>query len=181
MITLSLATHTILHLVPSKSASSESESIDIFLPPRSLLILSEELYSNYLHSIEPKSLDTIEELRRCINWESWWESGAGGLEGSLIGTRQDGADGEEDTQLDTVEEVGEEEEKINDAKDETQEEEEEKPVDTLADQFKNLSSPIKALLTKRRFVEEGSGWERSRRISLTFRRVEKVRKAVLRF
>ena len=97
----------------------------------------------------------------------------------MIGTQQDEGEGEEDNQLETVEEVGEEEEKINVAK-----EEEEKPVDSLANQFKNLSSPIKAikaLLTKRRFVEEGSGWERSRRISLTFRRVEKVRKAVLRF
>ncbi len=99
----------------------------------------------------------------------------------MIGTQQDGGEEEEDNQLETVEEVGEKEQKINDVKDETQEKEKEKPVDTLADQFKNLSSPIKALLTKRRFVEEGSGWERSRRISLTFRRVEKVRKAVLRF
>lgn len=37
---------------------------------------------------------------------------------------------------------------------------------------------VRELVARRRLVEEGSGWERSRRVSLTCRRVSKVRKGI---
>lgn len=125
-------------------------------------MLSDELYAHHLHSIDAKAFDTIEELRECINWESWWESGAGGLEGSLICLSEAAPEGDEEHKG-------------------VVEEENVQIPGAAHPLFENLAEPIKLLLAKRRFVEQGEGWERGRRISLTFRRVEKLRKAILRF
>ncbi|GAA5933839.1 hypothetical protein JCM3775_000301 [Rhodotorula graminis] len=89
--TLSLGSHTILclrsppsHLAPSSSSSPSSpsssdaappavEKIDILLPPRSLVLLSGDLYSTWLHGIQPLKGDSLESLRGCANWDGWWE------------------------------------------------------------------------------------------------------------
>ena len=53
----------------------------ILLPRRSLFILRGELYANHLHGIAERHTDSLEELKKCINWEevssrrSRWEMG----------------------------------------------------------------------------------------------------------
>ncbi|GAA5996625.1 hypothetical protein JCM5350_007558 [Sporobolomyces pararoseus] len=49
------------------------EKIEIFLPPRSLLILTSTLYSDYLHGIQPLGVSPVSSLIKCVNWEGWWE------------------------------------------------------------------------------------------------------------
>ena len=88
--TLSLGSHTILclrsppsHLAPSPSsacppdttadAPPEVQKLDILLPPRSLVLLSGDLYSTWLHGIQPLKGDSLDALRGCANWEGWWE------------------------------------------------------------------------------------------------------------
>ncbi|GAA5966183.1 hypothetical protein JCM3765_006077 [Sporobolomyces pararoseus] len=79
--TLSLSSHTILSLrsnplslsTSTSTSSEEIDKIEIFLPPRSLLILSSTLYSTYLHGIQTLAVSPIDSLKRCVNWESWWE------------------------------------------------------------------------------------------------------------
>ncbi|GAA5891637.1 hypothetical protein JCM8208_007353 [Rhodotorula glutinis] len=86
--TLSLGSHTVLclrsppsHLASSPSSTSPSssssgppavEKVDILLPPRSLVLLSDDLYSTWLHGIQPLKGDSLESLRACANWDGWW-------------------------------------------------------------------------------------------------------------
>lgn len=105
------------------------------------MILSDDLYSNYLHGIASDiKVDSIDSLRACANWESYWEA-----EGSRVlhPTSQDpeweGAEG-------SHEEVGK-----------------------LA---------VQEVVARRKIVESGAGWERTTRLSLTCRRVDKVRKSI---
>ncbi|BGP51474.1 hypothetical protein JCM10450v2_007416 [Rhodotorula kratochvilovae] len=77
--TLSLGSHTILclrsppsHLTPD-SPAFEVEKVDILLPPRSLVLLSGELYSTWLHGIQPLAGDSLPSLSGCANWAGWWE------------------------------------------------------------------------------------------------------------
>lgn len=154
--TLSLGSHTILHLrsKPAHLASTSSDSavangpssdasagddraasiaavqkIDLFLPPRSLVVLTGALYSDWLHGIAPTGLDTVESLVACANWDDWWRYQA-------------------ETEADT-------------------------PASTEETRGLPDASPSSAgqSTKERRMVEEGKGWERQRRISLTCRRV----------
>lgn len=216
--TVSLGSHTILVLTPSLSSPSSTTStesteppkiseqnqeepksisekrITIFLPPRSLLLLSEDLYSNYLHSIESKSVDFMEEdLKKTLNWSSWWESGADGLNG-CGGTRQeeDKDDAKKEEEIEREEEVFEFEEELKKLKLSLSNTSSTSPSlasasitplplpPTSGSTPAVTSSPLETL---RRFTEDQGkigGWERGRRISLTFRRVEKVRRGLLR-
>lgn len=198
VITLSLGTHTLLHLEPTQSDPAPLESpgsatpkeFTLLLPPRSLLILSGQIYSDYLHSIKADTkFDSMESLRECVNWEAWWQSGAAGLEGSLIPLSGASVQGGDDEEADV------QDEKL--LEDIPEEEPAEKATITelpeaasagsipcgpvLSKEELVLDKQIREAVSRRRFVEQGSGWERGRRISLTLRRVDKVRKGVLRF
>lgn len=73
--TLSLGSHTILSIRSKPTNDKEGEEvekIEIFVPERSLLILSGELYVEYLHGIQPVSTSPTRALKRCLNWDSWW-------------------------------------------------------------------------------------------------------------
>lgn len=101
--TLSLGSHTILDIFaykpanlaegsssaegPGESSGSQSRPYDpepvfsILLPRRSLFILRGELYTDHLHGIAERHSDSLDELKKCINWEevssrrSRWEMG----------------------------------------------------------------------------------------------------------
>jgi alkylated DNA repair protein alkB family protein 6 len=136
--TLSLGSHTVLCLrSPPSSSSSDSPSappevqkIDLYLPPRSLLVLRCDLYSTYLHGIQPHSIDSIPTLVGCANWEEWWDWLGGAF------------------QPDEGKMTGEEWEK--------------------------------ECKRRKEVVETGEGWERGKRVSLTCRRVPKVRKGLFK-
>lgn len=55
--------------------------LSILLPRRSLFILTDDLYKGHLHGIAERKADTMEDLKRCINWDdissrrSRWEMG----------------------------------------------------------------------------------------------------------
>ncbi|GJN93862.1 hypothetical protein Rhopal_006921-T1 [Rhodotorula paludigena] len=153
--TLSLGSHTVLclrskpsHLDPSSStAPSEVQKIDIFLPPRSLVVLSGELYSSWLHGIQPLKGDSATSLVGCANWDDWWmwqaDQATAEAEAAGDGGEMDGTAAAVSTSL--------------------------SPEAARAD-----------VVNRRRMAEEGAGWEREKRISLTCRRVAgKVRKNVL--
>ncbi|GAA5889542.1 hypothetical protein JCM5296_005980 [Sporobolomyces johnsonii] len=156
--TLSLGSHTILslrskpaHLQPPSASSPPSsptasepraaekpapevEKIDIFLPPRSLVVLTGELYASWLHGIQPLKADPLELLKACANWEGWWDWQ---LESAAEGAGE--GDGKEKSEA-----------------------ERKKDVDD-----------------RRKLVEAGHGWAREKRVSLTCRRVQKVRRIKL--
>ncbi|BGP27369.1 oxoglutarate/iron-dependent oxygenase [Rhodotorula toruloides] len=96
--TLSLSSHTILSLRsppswlssprPSTTSASqkasdakEVEKVDVFLPPRSLVLLSGTLYQEWLHGIQPLEVSLPESLRGCANWEQYWASRMDACEG----------------------------------------------------------------------------------------------------
>lgn len=159
--TLSLMTHTILKLKPrpvsdttdadysSKPAvigSDLTTELSIFLPPRSLVVLTDEIYSNWLHSIEPVKVDSTEELMACANWEDWWENG-GDLSSLALERVPEGdaaaAEGTQDSSTTTA---------------------------------SRKEALIKEVVARRRIAEQlGKGWERGTRLSLTCRSVDKVR------
>lgn len=190
-VTLSLSSHTILILTPPPD--STLEPLSIFLPPRSLLILSGELYDNWLHSIEPLEFDTMDSLKACINWDDWWSKGAEGLEDEVEVLEEDS-----DKVLEGIQEEGEEESIVSSTKRTSGRGQ--KELDLLAAGVIDLeiskTSPItssilgldsestkidhavKLFVAKRRMVEFGGGWERKRRISLTCREVKKVYKGL---
>ncbi|GAA5863352.1 hypothetical protein JCM8547_006956 [Rhodosporidiobolus lusitaniae] len=116
---------------PSAASTAEVEKIDLFLPPRSLLVLTGELYSSWLHGIQPLKTDSSEVLKGCKNWEGWWE-----WQASQSSSGEEGEEGE--TEEGRREEV----------------------------------------MARKGLVEAGHGWERGKRVSLTCRRVEKVRKGL---
>ena len=161
--TLSLGSHTILSMRPSPVAStstaldttaspstnSTADIISLLLPPRSLLLLSGELYG-YMHGIETYEFDKMETLKACLNWEEYWDEADGVADFSS----DDGSDDEEEEEKDEVE---------KEAKRQGEETEARLKRESIA---------------RRRFVEDGDGWERGRRISLTCRRVTKVRKGI---
>ncbi|SCZ94701.1 BZ3500_MvSof-1268-A1-R1_Chr12-3g04055 [Microbotryum saponariae] len=97
--TLSLGSHTILQFTPrsdratpsdeksdstaplnsfepGSNSNEQSEPFSLFLPPRSLILVQDNLYEDWLHSIESKKEDTMDDLMRCSNWGMWWERGA---------------------------------------------------------------------------------------------------------
>ncbi|GAA5827765.1 hypothetical protein JCM11251_007664 [Rhodosporidiobolus azoricus] len=131
---------------PSSAAPStdEIQKIDLFLPPRSLLVLTGDLYSNWLHGIQPLPSDSSEVLKGCANWEGWWKWQA-------IRAAASPAAGDEVAGEGGVEESGV------------------KAVDTNEEVEK-----------RRKLVEAGHGWERGKRVSLTCRRVAKVRKGLFK-
>ncbi|BGP19795.1 hypothetical protein JCM10213_003104 [Rhodosporidiobolus nylandii] len=110
--------------------------VDIYLPPRSLLVLSGELYTTWLHGIQPLSADPSSVLKGCKNWEQlWeWETSRARARGMLAAQGAEAAGGGGGGK--TEEEVA----------------------------------------RMRGFVESGGAWERGKRVSLTCRRVAKVRK-----
>jgi hypothetical protein len=161
--TLSLGSHTILSFRPSPtdststnlvSTSTPSEPspdptcdyISLLLPPRSLLLLSGELYG-YMHGIETYEFDRMETLKACLNWEQYWDETDGVVDFS---SDEDSDEEEKDEEEKEAKRVGQETEA----------------------RMKRES------IARRRFVEDGDGWERGRRISLTCRRVLKVRKGI---
>lgn len=96
--TLSLSSHTILSLrsppnwlssaSPSTTSASQKqadakavEKVDIFLPPRSLVLLSGTLYSDWLHGIQPLEVSPAESLKGCANWEQYWARRLAACEG----------------------------------------------------------------------------------------------------
>lgn len=218
--TLSVGSHTILELTPCPSPDiatfsgatqspahsveappATQQTIKILLPSRSLLILSGELYSSYLHSIQPVKFDEMESLKACINWESWWEDGAPGLEDR---TDADPApiNGAEEEGLDAIDEEAEEGmEHTTGSTSYGRGARGQHDLETLAHGLTTLSvdlppttnllplvdsslpsiaAPtvveidIKEFVAKRRMVEFSDGWERSRRVSWTCRRVRKT-------
>ncbi|GAA5965623.1 hypothetical protein JCM21900_006608 [Sporobolomyces salmonicolor] len=149
--TLSLGSHTILSLrskpahlqsppsstnaneLPAADKPAEVEKIDIFLPPRSLVVLTGELYASWLHGIQPLKADPLELLKACANWEGWWEW--------QLESAAEGAGGE--------------------------------------DGGGKSAKRRKDLGDRRKLVEAGHGWAREKRVSLTCRRVQKVRRIKL--
>ncbi|GAA6015511.1 hypothetical protein JCM10207_008619 [Rhodosporidiobolus poonsookiae] len=124
---------------------SEVEKLDLFLPPRSLLVLSSTLYTDWLHGIQPLKADSSEALRGCRNWEGWWEWQAQAAEARaevVAEAQEEGGEGEEGQQ-----------------KRESKEE----------------------VMARKKLVEAGHGWERGKRVSLTCRRVAKVKKGLFKF
>lgn len=71
--TLSLASHTVLTLTPSRGYLETHPDappiLSILLPPRSLLLLSGTLYADFLHGIAGIALDGREALLACANWD----------------------------------------------------------------------------------------------------------------
>lgn len=125
---------------PSPTSADDPPPLSIFLPARSLILLSEEIYSNWMHGIEADvKVDTMDSLRACANWESFWEAGGGMLDELVGGSGAE--DGSGSTPM-----VKEE--------------------------------AIEALVARRRIAEAGQGWERGTRLSLTCRRVDKIRKGI---
>ncbi|KAM0786224.1 hypothetical protein ACM66B_007027 [Microbotryomycetes sp. NB124-2] len=155
--TLSISSHAILKLTPRASSddsttsgddSSSAKAFTVFLPPRSLVVLSSNVYSDYLHSIEPVKLDTMDDLMACVNWDDWWQVAAGGLWSELdqanSGAAAVAADGDQTSS------------------------------GTANEKFESKQELVKEVVARRRMVESAQGWERGRRISLTCRRVDKV-------
>lgn len=57
--TVNLGSHTVLNFY--KEEGRDKSTFSLFLEPRSLLILQDEMYFNYLHGIEEKEEDIINE------------------------------------------------------------------------------------------------------------------------
>ena len=72
---------------PAVSGPGESRAYDptprfsILLPRRTLFILRRELYTAHLHGIRERHTDSLDELRKCVNWDhvsarrARWEMG----------------------------------------------------------------------------------------------------------
>jgi hypothetical protein len=125
---------------PSPATVDDPPPLSIFLPPRSLILLSEELYSGWMHGIEADiKVDTMDSLRACANWDSFWEAGGGMLD-ELAGCAAVPGEARSTSML--------------------------------------KEEAIEALVARRRIAEAGQGWERGTRLSLTCRRVDKIRKGI---
>ena len=73
--------------VTPAAGSGESRAYDptprfsILLPRRTLFILRDELYTAHLHGIRERHTDSLDELRKCVNWDhvsarrARWEMG----------------------------------------------------------------------------------------------------------
>ncbi|KAK4051518.1 hypothetical protein OIO90_004732 [Microbotryomycetes sp. JL221] len=168
--TLSLGSHAVLKLVPRSVDELREVEIEgngcngsrqphactpftVFLPPRSLVVLSDTIYSNYLHSIEPIKLDSMQDLMACTNWDDWWLKSAGGLTSELEQAKTGAASVEPSDQGD---------------------ENRQRSGET----FQSKEELVQEVVARRRMVESAQGWERARRISLTCRRVDKVVKGL---
>lgn len=135
-------------------------------------------------------MDKMEDLMKCANWEGWWTAGGGRGEGYESGgvdytiELEGSVEGEEEVEEVKSEVVEEEEEKSAEGNVPTIEIEAPEPsLEELMKEVKltEREQAVKDLVDRRRMVERGQGWERTRRISLTCRKVEKVRKGILRF
>ncbi|GAA6064334.1 hypothetical protein JCM10212_003579 [Sporobolomyces blumeae] len=181
-------------IAPTASTSSRPvpiDKIEVLLPPRSLLVLSSTLYSDYLHGIQPLSHSPIESLKACANWEGWWRwkgehdealvkrgkedratSGNGREEGN------DSRDDEAGKELTEVTGGGVDPPEPNDSTtlEPRSEEDDDDDVEVL-----NETSPerLERVAAERKLVESGHGWERGKRVSLTCRRVERIRRIKL--
>lgn len=159
----------------------------------------------------------MDDLKECVNWEQWWEGGAGGLDAAVAPeATEDSTVGDPGTQegkeLAEIDEAGEEEgEEVMTAsegasKSKAQKSREKRDLESLARGLveiditpsttlspsitaptvtsaptpaaTTLSSEISQFVAKRKLVEFADGWERGRRVSLTCRRVIKVRKGM---
>ncbi|GAA5911907.1 uncharacterized protein JCM6883_000728 [Sporobolomyces salmoneus] len=217
--TLSLGSHTILSLrsnplsqatssssssspspdpaIPQSSTTTEGatkneeiDKLELFLPPRSLLILSSTLYSDYLHGIQPFEMSPIESLKSCANWDQWWnylegveEETREGVEGLFEGQKEGGErekafeefkKGLKDLNLlaeTETREKGEEERKAQAQITEAQEEAE--GCEEIGPKTPSWTQVewIARVKEQKRTIEEGNGWKRSKRVSLTCRRV----------
>lgn len=159
--TLSLGSHAILHLVPRTLSdastgttptvgSDQATKVSVFLPARSLIVLSETMYSDWMHSIEAIKVDSIESLMSTVNWDVYWQSGGDLQSSAMLESQPGSADRAEGSVMsDGIQKT------------------------SKLDKDKLIAEVV----TRRRFTELGKGWERSTRLSLTCRRVEKVRKA----
>lgn len=49
------------------------QKLDLFLPARSLVVLTSTLYSDWLHGIAPLKGDSIDSLKGCANWDDFWD------------------------------------------------------------------------------------------------------------
>ncbi|GAA5943058.1 uncharacterized protein JCM15063_006288 [Sporobolomyces koalae] len=196
--TLSLSSHTILSLRPrpthlddtlnddsaNELGSNEIQKIDILLPPRSLLILSNELYADWVHGIQPFEVSTSESLKRCNNWEQWWQY--------LVQMQRDHGD---DNVL--IEQGLVRGDKDKGETGDGRKPEQEKALHELKSTLRDLNllsddqgsnaartklertettDKVDLLLEAKREIEQGGIWKRTKRISLTCRRVDgKVR------
>ncbi|KAJ9069631.1 Alpha-ketoglutarate-dependent dioxygenase alkB 6 [Entomophthora muscae] len=69
--TLSLGSHTIINYRPKHSALETDPSLkgfSLFIEPRSLVVMSEKVYRDFTHEIEPKTADRVSCLTECENF-----------------------------------------------------------------------------------------------------------------
>ena len=65
----------------SSRAYKPKPSCSILLPKRSLFVLRDDLYLSHLHGIAGRQSDSLDDLKKCVNWEeissrrSRWEMG----------------------------------------------------------------------------------------------------------
>ncbi|GAB0087742.1 alpha-ketoglutarate-dependent dioxygenase alkB homolog 6 [Sergentomyia squamirostris] len=59
--TISCGSHTVLHLQKTSATVEDVQMCEILVEPRSLLLIKDDAYHNYLHSIEECSQDIIGE------------------------------------------------------------------------------------------------------------------------
>ena len=59
--TLNLGSHTVLNFYDNAAEDRGKVSFSLFLEPRSLLIQENDIYNSYMHGIEEKSADDIDE------------------------------------------------------------------------------------------------------------------------
>lgn len=64
------------------------QKLDLFLPARSLVVLTSTLYSDWLHGIAPLKGDSIDSLKGCANWEDFWDYRREGSEGGAEKERE---------------------------------------------------------------------------------------------
>ncbi|BGP73491.1 hypothetical protein NBRC10513v2_006902 [Rhodotorula toruloides] len=63
------------------SDAKEVEKVDVFLPPRSLVLLSGKLYEEWLHGIQPLEVSEPTSLKGCANWKQYWDARLATCEG----------------------------------------------------------------------------------------------------
>lgn len=73
--TLSLGSSTVYELHPRRTDDLTVEPFSIFVPARSLIVLSSDCYTSFLHGIPARASDSAEDLRRCVNWPGEVEQG----------------------------------------------------------------------------------------------------------
>lgn len=161
----------------------------------------------------------MDELKDCVNWEGWWEGGAGGLDAAISPEATADSTGDlETSEKDKLEEIDEGDEEVEAgeamegggrSKSKAGKSKQKRDLESLARGLVEIdldtapsplaqpttpispattsdSAPVEAAISpeishfvaKRKLVEFADGWERGRRVSLTCRRVIKVRKGM---